>query len=108
MMRVYLDNNSTTKVDPKVLSAMLPYFDQDYGNPSNIHYFGRRAKEAIEQAREQVAKLINADPDEVIFTSCGTEANNLAIHSIIKTTKQPRPRIITSSIEHSSIRNTLK
>ncbi|MEO0076521.1 MAG: cysteine desulfurase family protein [candidate division WOR-3 bacterium] len=106
-MRVYLDNNSTTKVDPKVIEAMVPFFDQYYGNPSNLHYFGRKAKEAVEQAREKVAQLINATASEIIFTANGTEANNLAIKGILKTTKQPKPKIITSSIEHSSIRNTL-
>ncbi|CAG0950280.1 partial Cysteine desulfurase NifS, partial [Anaerolineae bacterium] len=102
MMRVtYLDNNATTKVDPGVLEAMLPYFSEYYGNPSSMHAFGGGVAAKIQHAREQVARLIGALPDEVIFTSCGTESNNSAIHSALVT--QPGKRhVVTTAVEHSA------
>ena len=86
---------------------MIPYFDIQYGNPSSIHQFGRKAKNAIEKARKQVAALIGAEPDEILFTSGGTESNNTILYGIPKSTKDPnvcaKNHIITSSIEHDAI-----
>ncbi len=79
MRTVYLDNNATTAVAPEVFEAMRPYFGSEYGNPSSIHTFGGKLAAHIEHAREQVAALINADPSEIIFTSCGTESDSTAI-----------------------------
>lgn len=106
--KVYLDNNSSTQVDPVVLEAMLPYFSQCYGNPSNLHCFGRETREAIEKARAQVAKLINAKPEEIIFTSSGTESNNFAIKGCLDASQAKEKHIITSSIEHSSINHSFE
>src|SRR5258705_1960799 len=79
MNRIYLDHNATTAVDPAVLDAMLPYFSADFGNASSIHTFGQRARAAVETAREQVAALLNARPQEIVFTSGGTEADKHAL-----------------------------
>ena len=76
LRRVYLDNSATTPVDPRVVDEMLPFLKEDFGNPSSIHYFGQRARAAVDKARHQVAELINARPNEIVFTSGGTEANN--------------------------------
>jgi cysteine desulfurase len=97
-MTIYLDNHSTTCVDPRVLERMLPYFSTYYGNPaSKTHSYGWKAEEAVEEARDEVAKSINAQSSEIIFTSGATESNNLALHN--------RAKIITSQIEHSSVYN---
>ena len=85
MKTVYLDNNATTQVAPEVLEAMLPYFHDLYGNPSSMHSFGGQVAKKIREAREQVAALIGASPDEIIFTSCGTESDNAAIRSALAT-----------------------
>src|SRR5260370_710806 len=82
MNRIYLDHNATTAVDPAVLDAMLPYFSADFGNASSIHTFGQRARAAVETAREQVAALLNARPQEIVFTSGGTESDNHAIFGV--------------------------
>jgi cysteine desulfurase len=103
MPKIYLNNNSSTKVDPEVVSAMLPYFSEQYGNPSNLHIFGRETREALEQAREQVASFINCKPEEIYFTSGGTEANNFAIKGILRAIIDKGNHIITSSIEHHSV-----
>lgn len=98
---IYLDHNATTPVDPTVLEAMLPWFKSEYGNPSSGHPAGRRAAKAIAQARHQVASAIGAQPGEIIFTSGGTEASNLAIFGTVgATTDHAVRRIITSTIEH--------
>ncbi len=108
MNKVYLDNNSTTQIDPKVLKTMLPYFNEKYGNPSSqSHAFGWESKAAIDIAREKIARLINADPDEIIFTSGATEANNLAIYGLIKAKKSKNYNIITSTIEHKAVLDIL-
>lgn len=101
MMVIYLDYNATAPVDPEVLDAMAPYLRRGYGNPSSLHGPGRAAREAIERAREQVARLANARPGEVVFTSGGTEANNLAIKGAAAAL--PRGAILVSAIEHSSV-----
>jgi cysteine desulfurase len=97
----YLDNNATTQVAPEVLEVMLPFFQENWGNPSSAYTFGKQLTTQIEQAREKVAALIHADPKEIVFTSCGTESNNAAIHSALVT--QPGKRhVITTSVEHSA------
>jgi cysteine desulfurase len=105
MNRVYLDHNATTPVEPEVLDAMLPYFSADYGNASSIHSFGQRSRSSVETAREQVAALIGARPQEIVFTSGGTEADNHAIFGIAETAKVPA-HIVTTAIEHEAVLNT--
>jgi cysteine desulfurase len=105
MNRVYLDHNATTPVEPEVLDAMLPYFSGDYGNASSIHTFGQKARSAVETAREHVAALIGARPQEIVFTSGGTEADNHAIIGIVGTSMVPA-HIITTAIEHEAVLNT--
>ena len=83
MRRVYLDNNATTPLAPEVFEAMKPYLLEDFGNASSIHWYGQRAKNAVEKARQQVAKLLNARPSEVIFGSGGTESDNASIFGIV-------------------------
>lgn len=101
---IYLDNNATTQVDKSVLDEMLPYFHDFYGNPSSMHRFGGKVAYKISEAREHVAKLLGAAPDEIIFTSCGTESDSTAIHSAIKA--QPdRKHIVTTRVEHPAIMN---
>src|ERR1700736_346242 len=109
-MPIYLDNQSSTRLDPRVLEAMLPYFTEQFGNPhSASHAYGRIAAEAIEQARSEVAALINGDPREVIFTSGATEANNLAIKGAARFARQhprgavPRDHIVTLTTEHKCV-----
>ena len=102
---IYLDNAASTAVHPEVVKEMLPYFDVQYGNPSSIHQFGRKAKNAIQKARKQVAALIDAEPDEILFTSGGTESNNTILYGITKLqgSHLDQNHIITSSIEHEAI-----
>jgi cysteine desulfurase len=99
---VYLDNNATTAVAPEVLAAMEPFFRDMWGNPSSMHTFGGQVRKHIEQARQQVAELINADPSEIIFTSCGTESDNAAIRGAAEAIG-PRVNIITSRVEHPAV-----
>src|SRR5215831_7435159 len=97
----YFDNNATTQVAPEVLEAMLPFLREQWGNPSSIYLFGRQVAKHVEAAREKVAALINAEPREIVFTSCGTESNNSAIHSAL--VAQPKKRhILTTAVEHSA------
>jgi len=109
-MNIYFDNAATTRPHPQVLDKMLPYFGDTFGNPSSVHSFGRKARVAIEDAREIIAKFINADPSEIYFTSGGTEANNFVINGIAKTeyNESGRNHLISSSSEHPSILSTLK
>src|ERR1043165_78002 len=104
MRRVYLDHSATTPVDERVLAAMLPYLTEQYGNASSVHQFGQQARAAVDRARRQVAGLIGARANEIIFTSGGTEANNLAIRGICETAQAHGRHIITSTIEHPSVR----
>jgi cysteine desulfurase len=97
---IYLDHNATTPVAPEVLDAMLPYLRDQYGNPSSDHPYGRRAAAAVDQARARVAALIGADPGDIVFTSGGTESNNLAIRGTAAATDSGRRRIITTVLEH--------
>jgi cysteine desulfurase len=110
--RVYLDNSATTPVDPRVVEAMMPYLRGTFGNASSIHHFGQEAKAAVDRARHQVAALIGSRPNEVVFTSGGTESNNLAIRGILESSAVRKklgegglPHIITSAIEHSAVKN---
>lgn len=97
----YFDNNATTRVAPEVVEAMLPFFTEHWGNPSSSYRFGHQLTKAIAAAREKVAALINADPNEIIFTSCGTESNNAAIHSALVTHPAKR-HVVTTAVEHSA------
>jgi cysteine desulfurase len=100
---IYLDYNATTPVDPKVADAIEPYLRQHYGNPSSTHIYGRNAHQAVEKAREQVAILIGAQADEIIFTGCATEANNLAIRGAARALRDKGRHLITSAVEHPSV-----
>jgi cysteine desulfurase len=103
--RIYLDNSATTPVDPAVVEAMMPYLTEQFGNPSSIHFFGQQARAAVDKARHQVAGLINARPNEIVFTSGGTEANNLAIRGVLEANAKYGKHVITSGIEHSAVKN---
>lgn len=99
---IYFDNNATTKIDEEVFNAMLPYLKEEYGNPSSIYSIGRKTKEEITKARENIAKLLNSKPENIIFTSCGSESNITAINSSIKLNPNKK-HIITTKVEHASI-----
>ncbi|MGE0082700.1 MAG: aminotransferase class V-fold PLP-dependent enzyme, partial [Thiohalomonadaceae bacterium] len=103
-MTIYLDHNATTPIDPRVLAAMEPYLGAAYGNASSIHRLGRLSRGAVERAREQVAALLGAHPDEVVFTSGGTEANNAALKGVAAT--EPDGTVAVSAIEHASVLET--
>ena len=105
MNRIYLDYNATTAVEPAVLDAMLPFFSTDFGNASSIHTFGQRARAAVENARDQVAALLDARSQEIVFTSGGTESDNQAIFGIVAATASRTKHIITSTIEHEAVLN---
>ena len=107
MKTIYLDNNATTAVAPEVLAAMLPYLGELYGNPSSMHSFGGQVGEAVDTARERIAALLGAAPDEIIFTSCGSESDNTAIWSALQT--QPEKRhLITTRVEHPAVLNVVQ
>jgi cysteine desulfurase len=106
MRRIYFDNNATTRVAPEVLEAMLPYYREAYGNPSSVHRWGQEAKAALDRSRQQVAQLIQADPNEIVFTSGGTESDNLAIRGIIESSPRARKHMITTQIEHHAVLHT--
>ena len=107
-MRVYMDNGTTTRVTEPVMAAMQPYFCEMFGNPSSVHGYGREAKKAMDAARAQVAKAINADPKEIYFTGCGTESDNWAIRGAAYANKSKGKHIITSAIEHHAVLHTCK
>src|SRR5687767_2974678 len=106
--RVYLDHSATTPADPRVVEAMLPYLMEKFGNASSVHFFGQEARAAVDRARREVAALIHARPNEIVFVSGGTEANNLAIRGLLDARfgagAQVNGHLITSGIEHSSVR----
>jgi cysteine desulfurase len=104
MRRVYLDHNASTPVHPEVLEAMLPYFAQAFGNPSSIHGFGREARDAVEAAREHIAGFLGVTPEEMVFTSGGTESDNLAVKGVAQA--HPGGHIITSQVEHHAVLRT--
>ncbi|MCD6519505.1 MAG: cysteine desulfurase NifS [Anaerolineae bacterium] len=103
---IYLDHAATTPVDPRVVEAMLPYFEEKFGNPSSIHRAGGEARAAVEKARQTVAELLGAKPSEIIFTSCGTESDNLALRGVAFALKGRGNHIITTPIEHHAIGHT--
>jgi cysteine desulfurase len=105
MARVYLDHNATTPVEPAVLDAMLPYFSADFGNAASIHTFGQRARAAVETAREQIAALLGTRPQEIVFTSGGTESDNHAIFGIVRNAPGASKHIVTTQIEHEAVLN---
>jgi cysteine desulfurase len=104
---VYADNNATTKVDEAVVQEMVPYLSEYYGNPSSMHVFGGQVEKKLVEAREKTAALMNAQPTEVIFTSCGTESDNLAIHSALMSYPEKR-HVITTKVEHPAVLNYCK
>jgi cysteine desulfurase len=108
MRRIYLDSNATTPMRPEVSASMIPLFSGDFGNPSSIHWFGQQAKSLLDEARQQVARLINAESSEIVFVSGGTEADNLAIRGIAESQKSKGRHIITSKIEHHAVLHTCK
>jgi len=104
MRRVYLDNNATSPLLPEVFEAMKPYFFEKFGNASSIHQQGQQSRSAVDQAREQVAELVNCRPAEIVFTSGGTEGDNLALFGLVK----PGDHVITSAVEHHAVLNACK
>lgn len=106
MKKIYMDNNATTAVKPEVLEAMLPYFCEQFGNPSSVHWAGRMVGGAIEKAREQVAELLNCSAAEVIFLSCGSEGDNHAIKGTADALKHKGNHIITTAVEHPAVLET--
>lgn len=106
MRRVYLDHSATTPVRPEVLEEMLPFLKDQFGNPSTIYSWGRQARSAVEEARTRVAKLIGAQPEEIVFTSGGTEADNMALIGVAYANQKKGNHIITSSIEHHAVLDT--
>ena len=107
MKVIYTDNNATTKVADEVIEEMLPYLGEYYGNPSSMHTFGDQVGKKLKQARQKVADLIHADPEEIVFTSCGTESDNSAVFSALNANPDKK-RIITSNVEHPAILNLFK
>jgi cysteine desulfurase len=103
MQTVYVDNNATTKVDEKVLEEMMPCFTDFYGNPSSMHHKGAETGKVLKTARERVAKILNAEPDEILFTSCGTESNNSAIRAALKA-NPTKKHIVTTMVEHPAVK----
>ena len=106
MRQIYLDNNATTRVAPEVLEAMLPCYQNAYGNASSVHAFGQEAKGLLDNARQQLAHLLNAEPNEIVFTSGGTESDNLAIRGVAEASTRPRKHIITTRVEHHAVLHT--
>ncbi|HSI88267.1 MAG TPA: aminotransferase class V-fold PLP-dependent enzyme, partial [Pyrinomonadaceae bacterium] len=110
LRRIYLDHSATTPVDPRVVEAMLPFLSETLGKASSIHQLGQEARAAVDRARHQTAALINARPNEIVFTSGGTESNNLAIRGLVEARAAARegpgrPHIVTTVIEHPAVKN---
>ncbi len=108
MQRIYLDHNATTPLDPRVLDAMLPVLRDDFGNASSLHHFGQRARAALEDARAEVAALLMASPAEIVFTGSGTEADNLALRGLALASREPRRKVLHSTIEHHAVLNSAR
>jgi len=108
MRRVYLDNNATTPLAPEAFEAMKPFLLEDFGNASSIHAYGQKARAAVEQAREQLAGLLNARPNEIIFTSGGTEADNAALLGIVENVRSESKHVVTTAIEHTAVLHTAR
>ena len=106
MRQIYLDNNATTRVAPEVLEAMLPCYQNAYGNASSVHALGQEAKGLLDNARQQLAHILNAEANEVVFTSGGTESDNLAIRGVAEASPRPRKHIITTRVEHHAVLHT--
>jgi len=104
MKTIYVDNNATTRVAPEVFEEMTPYFTELYGNPSSMHFFGGQVQHKVEEARERVAALLGARPQEIIFTSCGTESDNAAIMSALQVNPEKR-HVLTTRVEHPAVKN---
>ncbi|MCH2539452.1 MAG: cysteine desulfurase [Anaerolineales bacterium] len=107
---IYLDHAATTPVDPEVISAMLPYFAEEYGNPSSVHMWGQRAQHAVKSGREKIAAVLNCSADEIIFTACGSESDNLAIRGAALTARESGrgSHIVVSAMEHPAVLNTAR
>jgi cysteine desulfurase len=105
MRKVYFDHAATTPIHPKVMEAMLPYLQQQFGNPMSLHGFGEGPREAMDEAREKVAALIGAQPNEIFFTASGSEANNMAVKGIALMNRQKGQHVVVSAIEHQSVLN---
>ncbi|RQD76270.1 MAG: cysteine desulfurase NifS [Candidatus Syntrophonatronum acetioxidans] len=103
MERIYLDHGATTPLDPRVLEAMMPFLKENFGNPSSLHFFGREVKKQLEEARERIAFILGAEPEEIIFTSGGTEADNLALTGAAHALKEKGKHIITTAVEHHAV-----
>ncbi len=108
MKPIYLDHNSTTPIAPQVTEAMIPYLKEHFGNPSSSHWYGQQTKRAVEDSRQHVAELLGCEVDEIIFTSGGSESNNMAIKGIAATLRAKGNHIITSQIEHPAVLNVCK
>ncbi len=106
MRRVYMDHNATTPVHPEVLEAMMPFFREQFGNASSIHWAGREVRQYLDEAREKVAALLHASPEEVIFTGCGTESDNMAIKGVASALREKGRHIITTRVEHHAVLHT--
>jgi cysteine desulfurase len=106
MRRIYLDNNATTQVAPEVVQAILPCYQEAYGNASSVHWWGQEAKALMDKARQQVAALLSAEPNEIVFTSGGTESDNLAIRGVVDSAPGGGKHVITSQIEHHAVLHT--
>ena len=105
---IYLDYNATTPCDPRVVEAMLPFFREHFGNPSSLHRFGQEARQAVEKARSVIARSIGARDEEIVFTSGGTESNNLAIRGVAQALRKKGNHLVTSSIEHHAVLNVFR
>ena len=108
--KIYLDYAATTPVDSRVLDMMLPYFTQDFGNPSSVHRYGQKAESALDEARATVAQILDCQPSEIVFTSCGTESNNLAIRGAVLAVREHRGanQILTTKVEHTAVTKTVE
>ena len=106
MKQIYLDYNATSPVRPEVLEVMLPFYREHFGNPSSVHWAGRAVAGALEKAREQVAAMINASPAEIVFVSCGSEGDNMAIKGTLAALKEKGNHIITTTVEHPAVLET--
>jgi cysteine desulfurase len=106
--RIYLDHNATTPLDPRVLEAMVPVLREGFGNASSLHWFGQRARAAVDEARGEVAALVGASPAEIVFTGSGTEADNLALRGVAAAGREPRRKILYSAVEHHAVVHTAR
>ncbi len=106
MKQVYMDYNATTPVRPEVLEEMLPFFREHFGNPSSVHWAGRQVSGAVENAREQVARLINCSPAEIVFTSCGSEGDNMSLKGTVDALRDKGNHIVTTTVEHPAVLST--